>query len=51
MPHFGVLLACLGKGTVTARSLPHRPALFLIPQGSGVRRESEQVARSRGGFL
>lgn len=39
--HFGVLLAWQEKGIVTARSLPRRPDLFSIPQGSGVRRESE----------
>lgn len=50
VPHFGVLLACLGK-RVAARSLPHRPALFLIPRGSGAGRDSEQMARSHGVFL
>lgn len=39
--HLGVLLAWQEKGTVTARSLPRRPDLFSVPQGSRVRRESE----------
>lgn len=49
--HFGVLLACLEKGMATAQGLPHGPDLFLIPQGSGVRGESERMVRSHDGFL
>lgn len=50
MPHFRVLLACLGKRVVT-RSLPHGRALLLIPRGSGAGRDSEQMVRSHGVFL
>lgn len=46
VPHAGVLLADLGKGEEA-----QGPALFLIPEGSGAGRETEQVERSPGGFL
>lgn len=42
--HFGVLLACPGKGTVTAQGPWPRPDLFLTPRSRG----SGEGARVRG---